>query len=680
MGAKEAVENAQQSFLAVKNRVTKDYHQLKEVTLCNDQVESWIKEIESNVESLDGDKESVADLADKKVHLEKLKEIQIEVNDWKLKLPKIQRFGHIFEKTIDNFDTIVSLLDQKICEQMASVQRHEELNTLMDNYSAWTTAKRNQMQSLTQGTADQESWRSFLTELSTQRKKMEEDLNAMCSLVCQESSSDCTAKIKCAIADLLSVTDEIAKEAEGRTFEVVSATDEGSQIPHGCDADETPEAGSDLYEDVTTEDENRDIENNHKEIEDHANTEETPKEHQDDLSAEEEEKKLCGKDLVITWLSENQDPGFDSKGHKGVQTLLDHRDHLITTLSTGQALFDDLLPDDTKSHTHEYGNVVANLNYDLEAVDEIIPLCQDLESISGKVEAIDMDRDQLKLVLDEVTDKKFELADLEKSVDSFVQVACDLANAILVDVNVKIQEAVINEGRAEGQRLQRLRDTEAKYLALAFDDDSGGGEQSSTIDTIDFELEQCDDTERWRNLQSIRDIVFPRSGSASRKQSVASSTDKSTDTLPVSSLQDRTEEKREDMVYEESLCSLEACQQTLSELKASVEPEEDKELIQVYKNLVDCLGNTRMLKINLAGMEQFLLLLSENDDKYECLVDMRSSLENEVEQWEIQLQAKMINCEKIREQVDELQKELAEVHFVRFFFRNRALLVVRMVA
>ena len=85
------------------------------------------------------------------------------------------------------------------------------------------------------------------------------------------------------------------------------------------------------------------------------------------------------------------------------------------------------------------------------------------------------------------------------------------------------------------------------------------------------------------------------------------------------------------MVYEESLCSLEACQQTLSELKASVEPEEDKELIQVYKNLVDCLGNTRMLKINLAGMEQFLLLLSENDDKYECLVDMRSSLENEVE-------------------------------------------------
>ena len=71
-----------------------------------------------------------------------------------------------------------------------------------------------------------------------------------------------------------------------------------------------------------------------------------------------------------------------------------------------------------------------------------------------------------------------------------------------------------------------------------------------------------------------------------------------------------------------------------------------------------------MLKINLAGMEQFLLLLSDNDDKYECLVDMRSSLENEVEQWEVQLQAKIVNCEKIREQVDELQKELAEVHIV----------------
>ena len=127
----------------------------------------------------------------------------------------------------------LSLLDQKICEQMASVQRHEELNTHMDNYSAWTTAKRNQLQSLTQGTADQESCKNFLTELSTERKEMEEDLNAVCSLVCQESSSDCTAKIKCAVGDLLSVTDEIVKEA---TFEVVSATEEGSQFPHDCDA------------------------------------------------------------------------------------------------------------------------------------------------------------------------------------------------------------------------------------------------------------------------------------------------------------------------------------------------------------------------------------------------------------------------------------------------------------
>ena len=506
MNARLSVETAQDSFLAAKNRLTKNYHQLKEVTSCNEQIKSWLDRMESQLLALTKDEAEITDLADRKVHLEKLKEIELEVSEWKGKLCKVQKFAQFFEDTLDAFGSLDARLEAKIQEQLSGVQRHEEFNASVDSLTTWSGNLRGELAALSSTeNIDVKHYKTFLENLLSKRDEFETDVKQKGDVLCQISSPAGQLKVKSTVEKVFRKVGDIASEAGARIELCAEESSKPSEISteRVSPSDNLKDFAEpiEVETDIANEGTLCDKENSSESIE---ITEETSED---------------AANSVISWLNENKDLAFDNMNHSGVQSLEEFGSRLSSTLSSGQSLIQGLSAnnDITKDLRNECATILDNLAYDLEAVNEILPICQDLASIRDRVDsATEAGKDDLKEFLDEVTDKKFELADLEKATDALVQVACDMANSILVDVNVKIQEAVIAEGQAEAKRLEKLREVESQCLAAAFDG-LKSGDYKEGVD--DENIESLDDSsERSANLKAAVDIIKERSASNSRKQ------------------------------------------------------------------------------------------------------------------------------------------------------------------